>query len=227
MRLYLLILLIFDPLFAQSPSRKNAVAETGWNVVFGTDPGSGNYDGVKGKPGHTWNFMDVGDTNLSSLRDIRGKHTEVSCRLSENDGEWGITGHAGVYHAYLYHNSRDRDLEAIFDGLPPGKYFVCVYAHGDAPNQNANIELRKDNKILGKRSTLNDGTWEFRSLEFEEGNQYVSFHCKLRKGEDLKIISHRDGSSYSMLNAIQIVPAKEGENRIFKRQRVKAEKRNE
>ena len=47
MRLYLLILLIFDPLLAQSPFRNNAVAETGWNVVFGTDPGSGNMTGER------------------------------------------------------------------------------------------------------------------------------------------------------------------------------------
>ena len=179
MRLSLLILLIFDPLFGQSLFRKSAVAETGWNVVFGTDPGSGNYDGVKGKPGHTWNFMDVGDTNLSSLRDIRGKHTEVSCRLSKNDGEWGITGHAGIYHAYLYHNSRDRDLEAVFDGLPPGKYFVCVYAHGDAPNQNASIELRKDNKILGIRR---NGTL---IIQLQRGSLKTQQSQSIRGGEIL------------------------------------------
>ena len=112
MRLYLLT---FDSLSGQSTLSKIAGAESGSNMVFGKDPSSGNYDGVSGKPGHTWDFMDVGDTKLSDLRDIRGKNTEVSFRLSKDDGEWGITGHTGVYHAYLYHNRRDRDREKVID----------------------------------------------------------------------------------------------------------------
>jgi hypothetical protein len=39
-----------------------------------------------------------------------------------------------------------------------------------------------------------------------EGVQYVVFEFSVENGDDVKFISHRDGSDYSMFNAIQIVP---------------------
>jgi hypothetical protein len=132
-----LLVTICLPVTAQA-GRKSKVAV---NVVFGLDPGPGKYDGVVGKPKDTWNLADVGVTELKALKDRKGVKTPVGLTVSENDGEWGIKGHSGVYHAYIYHNNRNVDLQAVFNGLPRGRYKIYVYAHGDAPDQNAEIEL--------------------------------------------------------------------------------------
>jgi hypothetical protein len=175
------------------------------NVVFGLDPGKGNYDGVVGSPNDTWNLLDVGQTSIKKLRSRTGSETPVGLLVSENDGEWGIKDHAGVFHAYIYHNSRTVDLQATFTGLASGQYKIYVYAHGDAPDQNAKVELAVGSKICGSKSTLNDGSWKFRSKTFTEGVQYVSFEFAVMDSEPVKVISRRAGSTYSMFNAIQIV----------------------
>ena len=178
------------------------------NVVFGLDPGTGKYDGVVGKPKHTWNLVGVGMTRLNALKNSKGKTTPITLSMSENDGEWGIKGHEGVFHAYLYHNSRNVDLQIAFDGLPTGAYRIYVYAHGDHPDQNANIELEVGNESYGKKKTLQDGSWRFRSKDMQEGNQFVTFEFTVEDNDQLRVTSHRDGSTYSMFNAIQIVPLK-------------------
>jgi len=181
-------------------------AKAAFNVVFGLDPGSGKYDGVVGKPNDTWNLVDVGVTELKTLKDKKGTKTPVRLTISENDGEWGIKGHTGVYHAYIYHNNRNVDLQAIFNGLPQGRYKIYVYAHGDAPDQNAEIGLAVGKEVYGKKTTLNDGSWDFRSRKLAEGNQYISFEFVVTDAEPVRVTSYRAGSSYSMFNAIQIVP---------------------
>jgi hypothetical protein len=110
-----------------------------------------------------------------------------------------------VFHAYIYHNSRTVDLQATFTGLASGQYKIYVYAHGDAPDQNAKVELVVGSKNCGSKSTLNDGSWKFRSKTFTEGVQYVSFEFAIADSEPVKVTSRRAGSTYSMFNAIQIV----------------------
>ena len=180
----------------------------GLNIVFATDPGAGKYDGVVGRSNDVWNHVDVGQTEIKSLRSCTGASSGVKLAVSENDGEWGIKGHAGIFHGYIYHNNRSVDLTARISGLKPGRYSVYVYAHGDAPDQNAKVELAVGEKVIGSKATVNDGSWRFREQKFAEGNQYVRFEVVLHKPDDLKITSRRDGSSYSMFNAIQIVPAR-------------------
>jgi len=61
-------------------------------------------------------------------------------------------------------------------------------------------------EIYGKKATLNDGSWNSRSRKLAEGNQYVSFEFVVTDNEPVRVTSYRTGSSYSMFNAIQIVP---------------------
>lgn len=179
---------------------------SGINLVFGLDPGKGNYDGVIGRPDDTWNFVDVGTTKLDNLSFSDGSKTGSSFEITPHDGEWGITGHTGVFHAYIYDNSRSVDLTAKFHNLRPGRYRVLVYAHGDAANQNAKVKVAIDGRLLESKSTLNDGTDNYRNPELVEDNQYVMFEFDLGKDSSLEITSLRDGSEYSMFNAIQILP---------------------
>ena len=204
--LILAALIVFPLQLRSSMARERGPLRGGLNIVFGLDPGHGNYDGVVGNRADHWNFVDVGVTRLLALRDSRGNRTSVDFFLSENDGEWGITGHRGIYHAYLYHNQRDVDLQVTLEGLPRGKYEVYVYAHGDAPNQNAEVELIVGKQIVGRKATLNDGSWDFRLARLSEGNQYVRFRITVRGDKPVQITSRRSGSSYSMFNAIQIMP---------------------
>jgi hypothetical protein len=182
------------------------------NICFSYEPGSGNYNGVIGKADEVWNFVDVGTTAIEHTRNYDGSFSSVRLRVSPSDGEWGIAGRKGVFHGYIYHNCRCLDLTTTVMDLPEGRYRVIVLAHGDAPDQNARIELQVDGVSVGMKSTLNNGTWGFRKNPYREGVHYVSFVTSLQQGNDLRIISHRDGSDYSMFNAIQIVPLSAEEN---------------
>ncbi len=184
----------------------STVARHAINIGFAHDPGPGNYDGIVGRPNDVWNFVDIGTTAVDYLRSADGLGTPMTLKVSRHDGEWGIEGVSGVFHGYIYHNCQCIDLNATITGLPPGRYMAYVYAHGDAPNQNAEVELAVGPESYGRKSTLNDGTWKFRSKTVEEGVQYVSFQFASAAGQPVTITAHRAGSGYSMLNAIQIAP---------------------
>lgn len=175
------------------------------NINFAADPGVGNHGGVIGHPTDHWNFVDYGQQKISKLRSANGKIRDVELSVSQNDGEWGIKGHQDAYHSYIYHNCRCVDLQVELQSLPEGLYEVFVFAHGDAPNQNAAIELQSGNLKLTGKATLNDGSWNFRNEEMQEDNQYVRYVIEVAAGDPLTITSRRDGSEYSMFNAIQIM----------------------
>ncbi len=179
------------------------------NIVFAHDPGIGRYDGIVGRPTDTWNFVRVGTRKIAALKSSRGLKTGVEFELSDNDGSWGIPDQSGIFHGYIYHNCQCVDLTATLHNVPMGIYRLYVFAHGDAPNQNADIALRVGDEQLGRKPTLNDGSWDFQSLEYEEGVQFVSFEFVTDGRQPVQITSHRSGSSYSMLNAIQLVPVVE------------------
>ena len=195
----------FQALDAIKP-RTDPHAPVSLNIVFAHDPGTGRYDGVVGQSSDNWNFVNVGATNAENLVSSQGTATPVKLSITKNDGEWGIMEHSGVFHGYIYDNCRCVDLQATFTGMPPGRYKVYVFAHGDAPNQNSDIELFAGGETFPAKSTLNDGTWDFRSSELVEGNQYVSFEFDVLNDEPVRITSRRSGSAYSMFNAIQIIP---------------------
>ncbi|MDA0810372.1 MAG: hypothetical protein O2983_04750 [Planctomycetota bacterium] len=176
------------------------------NIGFAYDPYQGNYDGVVGSPGDVWNFVDIGTTAIDYMRHPNATGSTARLRISRHDGEWAVKGHSGIFSGYIYHNCRCVDLEATLLDLAPARYKVYVYAHGDAPNQNAKIEVVVGDRSIGQKATANDGTWGFLSKEFEEGVQFVSFEFDVSAGETVRFISHRDGSDYSMFNAIQLVP---------------------
>ncbi len=183
------------------------------NIGFAHDPGVEHYDGVVGSSGDVWNFVSVGTTAKDFMRLSDMRPSTARLRISRHDGAWGIAGQSGVFHGYIYDNCRCKDLEVTILDLEPGRYRAYVYAHGDAPDQNANIELRIADESIGKKATANDGTHGYRSQPMTEGIQYVTFDFDVWRGNDVKFISHRDGSSYSMFNAIQIVPLRRESDR--------------
>ena len=194
-----------------------------FHLVFGHDPGPGKYDGVVGTRKDRWNFVKVGTKEIQGLPTASGDKSKVRLELSENNGCWGIPQHGGIFHAYLYHQNRAVDLQTTFHELPNGRYAVYVFAHGDDPKQNARIAVSVGDKEYGSKATSNDGTWDFRSQQFTEGVQYVKFEATVKDGKPLRIVSHRDGSDYSMFNAIQVVPwpsrfAIEGDGKATPRQ---------
>ncbi|TWT55400.1 hypothetical protein KOR42_27860 [Thalassoglobus neptunius] len=174
-----------------------------WNLNFALPAEGDDREGVVGDVNDHWNFVEHGQTFLGGLATADGGATDVEVNISENDGEWGIAGETGPYHAYIYHNCRCVDLSLEVRYLPEGTYAVYVFAHGDAPDQNAAIEVECAGVKLSGKSTLNDGTWNFREHPFSDGNQYVRYVVDVPAGEHLKMTSRRDGSSYSMLNAVQ------------------------
>lgn len=182
------------------------------NIAFADEPGVGNYDGVVGSPNDVWNLVSVGTTAKDFLRNSDTSQNPARLRVTRHDGGWGITGNPGIFHGYIYDNCQCKDLETTILDMRNGRYRAYVYAHGDAPNQNANIELVVGGEPLGQKATANDGTHRYREKPLAEGIQYVTFEFTVHTGEDVKFISHRDGSEYSMFNAIQIVPINDDEN---------------
>ncbi|QDU40908.1 hypothetical protein Mal4_52710 [Maioricimonas rarisocia] len=174
------------------------------NVTFGTEAEEGRRSGVIDAPEDVWNLIDYAQPELKAVQLADGSASDVRITVSDNDGEWGIEGPAGAYHAYIYHNCRCVDLTAKFEYLPPGIYDLYVFAHGDAPDQNAAIEVESAGVVTTGKATLNDGTWDFRSRKFRDGNQYVKYSVEVKAGHPLVITSRRDGSVYAMLNAIQL-----------------------
>jgi hypothetical protein len=200
----------FPALQAKQPARTRPSRSVEYgqmlNIAFAHDPGNGNYDGVVGSPNDLWNLVSLGTTAIDFIRNSDTTSSTARMRITRHDGEWGIEGQSGIFHGYIYDNCRCVDLEATILDLQAGNYLAYVYAHGDAPDQNAEIELIVGDVSIGKKATANDGTWQFRSHPFTEGVQYVVFEFGVDQGDDVKFISHRDGSDYSMFNAIQIVP---------------------
>ncbi|QEF97267.1 hypothetical protein Mal15_13060 [Stieleria maiorica] len=176
------------------------------NIGFAHDPGPGHYDGVVGTPGDVWNFVSVGTTAKDFMRFSDQRPSKARLRIARHDGAWGIAGQSGIFHGYIYDNCRCKDLDVTLFDLEPGRYRAYVYAHGDAPDQNARIELLVGAESLGQKATANDGTGGYRKQPMSEGVQYVTFDFDVWQGNEVKFISHRDGSSYSMFNAIQLVP---------------------
>ncbi|MCA8992033.1 MAG: hypothetical protein KDA88_08640 [Planctomycetaceae bacterium] len=174
------------------------------NINFGKAPEDSAPNGVIGGPHDVWTQVDVHETSKLGLPMADGTPTDITLELSENDGVWGIPGSFDVYHAYLYHNCRCVDLTVTLRDLPAGMYEAYVFAHGDAPDQNAAIEIQSGGTLYSGRKTLNDGTYDYRSRGHKEGNQFVKYTIEVTTGEPVVITSKRDGSSLSMLNAIQM-----------------------
>ncbi|MEQ8854568.1 M56 family metallopeptidase [Gimesia sp.] len=185
---------------------ENRPAVRSLNIVFAHDPGIGNYDGVVGRPQDIWNMVDLGTTAVDYTRYSDAMPSTVRLRVTRHDGEWGIQGQSGIFQGYIYHNCRCVDLQTRVLDLPAGKYKIYVFAHGDAPNQNAKIELKVGKRIIGQKATASDGTWNYRNQPYREGVQYVSFDFDIKTGQELTLTSFRADSDYSMFNAIQIVP---------------------
>ena len=176
------------------------------NIGFAFDPGQGQYDGVVGSPSDVWNFVDIGTTAVDYMRHPNTSSSTARLRITRHDGEWAVKTKNQIFRGYIYHNCQCVDLEATLLDVAPGRYRAYVYAHGDAPNQNANIEVIVGDRSLGEKPTTKSDSWEFQSSELKEGVQYVTFDFDVSAHDEIHIISHRDGSNYSMLNAIQLVP---------------------
>lgn len=184
----------------------NEIALRSLNIVFAHDPGIGNYDGVVGRPQDIWNMVDLGTTAVDYTRYSDATPSTARLRITRHDGEWGIQGQSSIFQGYIYHNCRCVDLQTKVLDLPGGKYKIYVFAHGDAPNQNAKVQLKIGNRIIGQKATVSDGTWDYRNKPYREGVQYVSFDFDIKAGQELTLTSFRGDSDYSMFNAIQIVP---------------------
>ena len=174
------------------------------NINFGMNPLDEQFHGVLEDSATYWNLIDVGELKKTGLRFANGEISDIEVEVSPNDGEWGIAGLTGAYHAYIYDNSRAVDLSVTVRSLPPGLYEAIVVAHGDAPDQNAAIEIQSGPTLMTGKSTLNDGTWNFRTNEFQDENQFVRYFVEVLPGTPLVITSKRDGSNLSMFNAIQL-----------------------
>jgi hypothetical protein len=191
----------------QTSSASSSTTATSGHLTqpsVGREPRGGDHNAVVGANPDVWTLVDIGEQYKVGLPFADGSGSDVELKLSQNDGEWGIAEHYGVCHAYLYHNCRCVDLSVTLNYLPRGTYDVYVYAHGDAPHQNAAIEIVSGDKVFAGKSTLNDGSWAFRNPNLTEGNQYVKYTIEVGAESPVVITSKRDGSNLSMLNAIQL-----------------------
>ncbi|MCC9600708.1 hypothetical protein LOC67_09045 [Stieleria sp. JC731] len=190
---------------SENPSNANGPSNaSGLNIGFAYDPGHGKYDGAIGSPTDVWNFVSLGTTAIDYMRHPNAIGSTARLRVSRHDGQWAVDSHPGIFRGYIYDNCRCIDLEVKLLDLEPAKYRAYVYAHGDAPDQNASIELVVGKERYAQKATGTDKDGEFQSLKLTEGVHYVTFDFEVKKGEKVRFISHRDRSDYSMFNAIQL-----------------------
>lgn len=176
------------------------------NIGFAHDPGQGHYDGAVGSPHDVWNFVDIGTTAVDYTRHPNGTGSTTRLKISRHDGEWAVQTQNQIYRGYIYHNCQCVDLQVTLLDVQPGRYRAYVYAHGDAPDQNALVEVKVSERCVGKKATTKEDSLQFRSDQLQEGVQYVTFDFDVSSKDSVHIISHRDGSRYSMFNAIQLIP---------------------
>ena len=180
------------------------------NINFGRAPMGATCGSVLGGDYDYWNLVDHGELNRDRLRWGDGSISDVSISVSPNDGEWGIAGHTGVYHAYICHNARNVDVSVTINNLPAGKYNAYVMAHGDSPDQNASVEILSEDNVYSGESTVGDGSADYRSHELTPGCQYVQYKIQVVADQPVVITSRRAASSLAMLNAIQLYRIKPG-----------------
>jgi hypothetical protein len=148
-----------------------------------------------------WDWRSGG--TVSNLKWTDGVATDASLTVANAEGAWYTLSSDAMFESYLYPGSRDGVISSRFEALPPQRYDIYVYAHGQPTNENAVIDLEVGGVLLATRSTSADPNWN--SAAWVEGNQFVLFRgIEVPAGTSVKVISRPGASGLAVINGLQL-----------------------
>lgn len=140
---------------------------------------------------------------VSNLKWTDGTATTASLTVTNAAGAWYTFSDDAMLESYLYPLSRSGAIGSRIENLPPQRYDIYVYAHGQPNYENAAIEVRVGGVSVGTRSTSTAAGWD--SAAWIDGNQFVTFSgVEVPAGADVEIISRADGADIALINGIQL-----------------------
>lgn len=148
-----------------------------------------------------WDWRSSG--TVAGLKWTDGTVTPASLTVTNAMGAWYTFSDDAMLESYLYPISRSGALGSLIENLPPQRYDIYVYAHGQPTNENASIEIKVGGVSVGTRSTSAAPGWD--SAAWIDGNQFVTFSgVEIPAGASLEIISRADRADIALINGIQL-----------------------
>lgn len=132
-----------------------------------------------------------------------GTISVASLTVRNANGAWFTLSADPMMKSYLYPLSGQPDVYTVVSNLPPQRYNIYVYAHGQPANENGVIELKVGGTVVGTKSTTSGADWGQEA--WAENNQYVLFSdVDVADNAAVEIISHPGVSGLAVLNGVQI-----------------------
>jgi hypothetical protein len=128
--------------------------------------------------------------------------------LVENaPGAWVTTVPHPMFNIYAY--SFGGPIKVTFTELPPGRWDVYGYGHGEGDRESTSFEIDSAGVHYGPLLTSDAPGW--RKLPWVEGAQYVVLRdVEARRNESFVITASGVHLSTPFLNGLQLVPSKGG-----------------
>ncbi len=198
------------------------------NIDFGVwrpEPSKQVGPAATGSPGDLWNAVGVPNNNHHTESDLKfanGTPSPIQVEMINLGGGWGSSGAMGVdspmYDTYNYPvNNQGGNSRVILHQVPPGKYQLYLYGHGNAPGCYGDYELSVGGHNYGRKSTSH-GVDAIENTGWVEGSQYVKFTgINAAQGETINIlirpgepVTDSSGRTFAdaMICGLQLVPAK-------------------
>lgn len=143
-----------------------------------------------------WN--DVG-SSTNEVKWSDGNGSSITASIS-GSSPWYTTSRDPMLHGFRFAQGT---LTAKVSNLPAGAYTLRVYAHGQAPADNAAIEVLVNGASKGIKSTSSSADWN--GPEWTEGGEFVTFtDFPVLVGDEITISSRASNSGIAMLNGLQL-----------------------
>jgi hypothetical protein len=203
-----------------------------FNIEFGVwKPEAARLIGpaADGNQGDLWNVVGVPwkDNHTEvDLKSAQGEWSPIQVTLINLGGGWTNGGRMGnkspLLDNYNYpQNNQGGNSEVILHKVPPGKYHLYIYGHGNDPLYYGDYSLRVGTRSFGRKATSNQVD-AIENTQWVEGSQYVKFrNVDVAADEDVKIIIHPGGQitkgsdtwSYAdaMICGLQLIPVNQSQ----------------
>jgi len=148
-----------------------------------------------------WDWQEGG--SVANLKWTDGSDSGVNLTVTNAQGAWFTFSDDSMMQSYLYPIGRSGALISTLTNLPPQRYDIYVYAHGQPDAENAQIELKVGGTNVATRSTSSLPGWS--GPGWVDGNQFVLFSgVEVAAGQTVEIISRGGVSTLPVINGIQI-----------------------
>lgn len=146
---------------------------------------------------------------VNALKWTDGTVTAASLTVTNAGGAWLTLNDDPMFKSYLYPLSRSGDITSTLQGLPPQRYDIYVYAHGQIDSENAAVELKLNGISVGNLSTSSQPGWD--GAGWVDGNQFVVFRgIEVTNGTTVEVISRAGAADIAVINGMQLAAQQSG-----------------